>query len=160
MRHRLVLIAFVVTAGIASGDPARAQGESVAALVQKNFAEVHGWVTKAAEMVPADKYAYRPVSTVRTFGEQVAHIADAYVYFCAHATGRDVEWSDAVEKGATDKATITQKLAAAGNACSAAYAGAGPGNAAPLLSNNTHANLHYGNIVTYMRMMGLVPPSS
>ena len=34
------------------------------------------------------------------------------------------------------------------------------GLAGPLMANITHANLHYGNVITYMRMLGLVPPSS
>lgn len=34
------------------------------------------WVTKAADMVPAEKYTYRPADTVRTFGQLIGHIAD------------------------------------------------------------------------------------
>jgi hypothetical protein len=45
--------------------------------------EVSGWVTKAADLAPADKYSYRPAPTVRTFGQQLAHIADSYNYYCA-----------------------------------------------------------------------------
>jgi hypothetical protein len=70
-----------------------------------------------------------------------------------------VEWADAVAKGKTDKTTIVAALKASTAACEAAHNGAGAG--LPLLLQNFgHANLHYGNVVTYMRMMGLVPPSS
>ena len=62
--------------------------------MRNGFNEVNGWVTKAAEMVPADKYNYRPVDTVRTFGQLIAHITDSYNYFCAHGVGNKVEWSD------------------------------------------------------------------
>jgi hypothetical protein len=48
-----------------------AQAE-IATDVRKGFEEVNDWVTKAADMVPADKYSYRPVDTVRTFGELIA----------------------------------------------------------------------------------------
>lgn len=50
------------------------------AATRKGFADVSGWVTKAAELVPADKYNYKPVQTVRTFGQLVAHVVDSYAY--------------------------------------------------------------------------------
>jgi uncharacterized damage-inducible protein DinB len=108
-------------------------------------------------LVPADKYTYRPVGTVRTFGQQVGHIVDSYQYYCGRAAGRNVQWSDAVEKGATDRGTLTQKIRMAIDICNGAYA---EGQFGPLLENVAHTNLHYGNMVTYLRMMGLTPPSS
>ena len=125
----------------------------------QGFTEVHAAVSKSADMVPADKYTYRPVATVRTFGELVAHVADSYVWYCTRASGRNVEWSDAIEKGKTDKATITQKLRESQAVCTAAYGNASS-QVAALMNNLTHTNLHYGNIITYLRMLGLVPPTS
>jgi hypothetical protein len=69
-----------------------------------------------------------------------------------------VEWSDAIEKGRTDKATLVQTLRQATEACNAAYAGGGQVRA--LIDNIGHTNLHYGNLITYLRMLGLTPPSS
>ena len=122
------------------------------------FTEVSGWVTKAADLVPADKYSYRPVASVRTFGQLIAHIADGYNYYCATASGRKVQWSDAIEKGPTDKAALVQKLKQSTDACNAAYVATS--QSGQLVGNIAHANLHYGNIITYMRMLELVPPSS
>jgi len=123
------------------------------------FNEVNEWVTKAAEMVPADKYNYRPVDTVRTFGQLIAHVTDSYNYFCAHGVGNKVEWTTPIEKGATDKDTLLPKLKEAVGKCNAAYS-SGNGQFRPLFTNVGHTSLHYGNIITYMRMMGLKPPSS
>jgi uncharacterized damage-inducible protein DinB len=151
----------VVVIWMASLAPAFAEQSAATAgpdpAVRSSFDDVSSWVLKAAEAVPADKYAYRPVATVRTFGQLVAHVADGYTYFCAMAGGKKVEWSDAIEKGAADKAAIVARLKQAGSACAASYAS---GQARPLIENVAHTNLHYGNIVTYMRMLGLVPPSS
>jgi uncharacterized damage-inducible protein DinB len=127
--------------------------------LRNGFNEVNDWVTKAADMVPADKYSYRPVDTVRTFGQLIAHITDSYNYFCARGAGNKVEWSDAVEKGATDKDALLPKLKEAVGRCNAAYS-SGTAQQRPLFINIGHTNLHYGNIITYMRMMGLKPPSS
>ncbi len=45
-------------------------------------------MTKSAEMVPAEKYNYKPVDTVRTFGQLIAHITDSYNFFCARGGGQ------------------------------------------------------------------------
>ena len=134
-----------------------AGGMSTDEALQKSFAQVSGYIAKSAEMIPADKYTYQPVKTVRTVGQLIGHIADGYNYFCAVAAGKKVEWSDAVEKGNTDKATVVSKLKQAADACTAAHTG---GAHPPLIQNLGHTNLHYGNLITYMRMLGLVPPSS
>ncbi len=130
-----------------------------ATVLRKGFTEVSGWVTQAAEMVPDDKYNYRPVDSVRTFGQLVAHITDSYNYFCARGSGNNVEWADPIEKGNTDKATLIPKLKQAVDRCHEVYNGSN-GRVGPLLNNVGHTSLHYGNIITYMRMLGLKPPSS
>ena len=127
--------------------------------VRNGFNEVNDWVMKAADMVPADKYSYRPVDSVRTFGQLIAHITDSYNYFCAHGVGNKVEWVTPIEKGATDKDTLLPKLKEAVGKCNAAYS-SGNAQLRPLFTNIGHTSLHYGNIITYMRMMGLKPPSS
>jgi uncharacterized damage-inducible protein DinB len=133
------------------------QGISTEEALQKSFAEVHGHIVKAAETIPPDKYTYQPAKSVRTVGQLLGHIADGYDYFCGRAQRRAVEWSDATANGPTDKAAIAAALKKAGAGCSTAYAGGG----VPLLIQNlNHTNQHYGNIVTYMRMLGLTPPSS
>lgn len=138
--------------------PPTSATDTVSMAIKSGFAQVSGWITRAAEMVPAEKYSYRPVATVRTYGEVVAHVVDGYAYYCGRGAGNNAQWSDATAKGKVDKATLAAKLKAATDACTAAYAN--PKMLPPLLENIAHANLHYGNIVTYMRMLGLVPPSS
>lgn len=123
------------------------------------FVEVSGWLTKSAELIPADKYTYKPIGTVRSIGEMLAHTADGMHWYCGMATGRKVEWSDAVEKGRTDKVTVIAALKKAIDECGSVYESAGS-RIDHLFSGVAHANLHYGNLVTYMRMLGLTPPSS
>jgi uncharacterized damage-inducible protein DinB len=157
MRRRILM----VLAGSLAAGTAAAQAPAandMAAALRQGFDEVNGWITRAADMVPADKYGYRPTDGVRTFGQLIAHVADGQNYYCARAAGRPVEWSDAVEQGGQDKATVVQKLKESTVACAAAHARAG--TAPPLVANIAHDNLHYGNIITYMRMLGLTPPSS
>jgi hypothetical protein len=150
---------FMVTRrGVSPGSPAPPQGANDAALaLQKGFEELSGWITKSAEMVPANRYTYQPVKTVRTYGQLIGHIADSHNYFCGRAAGKNVQWSDDIANGPTDKATLLSKLKQSIDACAAVYRN---GQAPPLVANLGHSSLHYGNIVTYLRMLGLTPPSS
>ena len=133
--------------------------DDVKAGLRNGFNEIHSAVSKSVDLVPADKFTYKPVATVRSFGELAAHVADSYVWYCTRASGRNVEWSDAIEKGKTDKATVTQKLRESLAICTAAYAN-NSSRLEGLMGNVLHTNLHYGNMITYLRMMGLVPPTS
>jgi hypothetical protein len=128
-------------------------------IARKGFQEVSEWITKSAEMVPAEKYDYKPVDTVRSFGQIIGHVTDSLNYFCAHGAGNKVKWADPAEKGTIDKATLLPKLKEAVDKCNTVYA-SDNNQIEPLLENIAHTNLHYGNLITYLRMMGMKPPSS
>ena len=151
MIPRIILLVLLLSVSVAAQTP---NDE-----VKKGFTEVNDWVVKAAEMVPADKYNFKPTETVRSFGQLVAHITDSYNYFCANAVGNKVKWSTPVEEGSTDKDSLIPKLKEAVGRCTAAY-DAKNSQFGPLFANVGHTSLHYGNIITYMRIMGLKPPSS
>lgn len=159
LRILLILCCLLLSASMGFAQTTPEKTPDTSAELRNGFNEVNEWVTKAAEMVPADKYSYRPADTVRTFGQLIGHITDSYNFFCARGAGNKVEWADPVEKGATDKDTLLPKLKEAVGKCNAAY-GSGTGQFRPLFTNVGHTSLHYGNIITYMRMMGLKPPSS
>jgi uncharacterized damage-inducible protein DinB len=167
MKIRIVLFvccALLVAASMVTKAPRTVTAQEpdkakTALVMRKGFAEVSEWVTKSAEMVPDDKYNYKPVDSVRTFGQFIGHITDSYNFFCARGGGNKVEWADPAEKGKTDKATLVPKLKEALDKCNTVYA-TDNGEVAPLLNNIAHTNLHYGNVITYLRMMGMKPPSS
>lgn len=130
-------------------------------------------VLKSAEEMPEDQYSFKPAATVRTFGQLVGHVADAQYEFCAPIVG-DGKQSPGVEKSKTSKADLIQALKDAFAYCDQAYSGMSDahasetikffGHEAPKLGilnfNVTHNMEHYGNMVTYLRIKGLVPPSS
>ena len=159
LRILLILCCLVAPAATSFAQSTPEKTPDVSTDMRNGFNEVNEWVTKAAEMVPAEKYSYRPVDTVRTFGQLIGHITDSYNFFCARGAGNKVEYSDATEKGATDKDTLLPKLKEAVGRCNAAYSSANP-QLRPLSNNVSHTSLHYGNIITYLRMMGMKPPSS
>lgn len=124
-----------------------------------SFNATSDFIVKSAEMVPDDRYTYRPTPAVRTFLQLIAHIADGNNYYCANAGGRSVEWSDPLEKSVTTKAQAIDALRKSVSGCQAVY-GAASSRVSPLIDNLTHDNQHYGNIVVYLRLMGFTPPSS
>lgn len=150
--------AMLLMLGCLTPGAAIAQNGDPGSAVRKNWDLVAKWVSASADLVPADKYSYRPAATVRTFAQLIGHIADSHNYYCAVASGQKREWSDPVEKGAQDRATLVAKLKQSIEACNKVYTTAAQSE--PLIDNVAHSSLHYGNVITYLRMMGLTPPSS
>ena len=134
-------------------------------------------LTRSAEQMPEADYSFRPVDTVRTFGQILAHVAGANYVFCSAAKGEKSPHAEAAfEKTATTRAQIIKALNDSIAYCDTAYAalddkrageivelpfGTGKGaRALPLIQNTGHLQEHYGNLVTYFRVKGMVPPSS
>jgi hypothetical protein len=158
MRFTMLFSILVLTAAAARAGAQQAFTPAAAAAF--GFKEVSGWLIASAELVPADRYTYKPVATVRSFGELMAHAADGMHWYCGSALApKDTEWSDAIAKGRTDKATVVAALQKAIAACHTAHASPAA-RIERLLGNIAHANLHYGNAIVYLRMLGLKPPST
>jgi hypothetical protein len=128
-------------------------------------------VTRAATGVPDSLYDYRPTPDVRTFGELISHVASSQDGYCLIALGGKPPEESASGMGAKGKAGIVAALAASNDVCVRAYAqtdeataGSANGTAQSrlrmLYENAMHDSEHYGNIVTYMRLNHMVPPSS
>jgi len=152
---------------------APAASDAGVAGLREQWRQVTAFVTAAAEQLPEADYAYKPVATVRSFGQLFGHVAGAQYMMCAAALGEPARAEDAVEKAATTKAALVQALKESTAYCARAYAQPAAATAAMvelfgdrqsraqvLALNAVHNGEHYGNIVTYMRMKGLVPPSS
>ena len=136
------------------------------------YESVKAYVLKAAEDMPQAKYGYKPVDGVRTFGQLVGHVADAQQMICALALG-EAPPTTSVERTASTKEALVAGLRASIATCDRAYAQADAAAMQPvtlfgqattrlgaLAMNAAHSYEHYGNLVTYLRMNGMVPPSS
>jgi len=131
-----------------------------------------GYVMRAAEQIPESEYGFHPTEQVRTIGQLVAHVAGAQHMFCAAALGEAPPAEDAVPQTGT-KAQLVQALRESMEHCERAYTqvdadamgtvtlfGQQMTRLQVLNLNAAHDGEHYGNLVTYMRMRGMVPPSS
>jgi uncharacterized damage-inducible protein DinB len=156
-----------------AASPLVAQGSSPVAASRMLWEDVTNYLLQSATDMPEAKYSYKPTPSVRSFGELIGHVAGAQNMFCALALGEQPPAEDAVEKAATTKDALVQALKASNENCRRAYGqsdadatrmvnvfGRQQSRLFVLMMNATHDNEHYGNIVTYMRMNGMVPPSS
>ena len=134
-------------------------------------------IKASAELMPEEHYAFKPTPDVRSFGEILAHVAGASYMLCAAAKGEKSPFGEAsFEQTAKTKAQIVKATNDAITYCDGAFAALTDANAGaqvtspfgggqvpranPLISQIGHDNEHYGNLVTYFRLKGLVPPSS
>ncbi len=131
-------------------------------------------LTKAAEKMPEESYSFKATDDVRSFGQIVGHVANASYMFCSAALAEKSPNAIDIEKTKTTKADLVAALKAAFAYCDKAYDGMTDATASEtvkfgrnqqarigvLAFNNMHDYEHYGNLVTYMRLKNIVPPSS
>ena len=168
--HRRVVVA--ITLAIAAGGMLNAQSNPLSADVKKDYQTVRDYFIRAAEKMPEAEYGFKPTPEVRSFAQQVAHVADDQYNLCAPARGETrKEAYTAIESALSKKADLVAALKQAFAYCDSAYDAltdasgsemARPGKTrfAMLNWNLWHTWEHYGNVVVYLRMKGLVPPSS
>lgn len=122
----------------------------------------------AAEQMPESDYAFRPTPEVRSFGELVAHVAEYQFIYCGGVKGEQQQ--PTFERDKHTKAELVAALRQGFAYCDPVYEGMTDAEGVQragrrtklvgLMVNVSHNNEHYGNIVTYMRIRGQVPPSS
>ncbi len=140
----------------------------------KNFYNgIKGTLTKAADEMPEADYSFKASPMERTYGAMIGHIADVQFALCGNAGGEEKK-SDA-EKTKTSKADLVAALKESFEFCDGVYNGLTDADAAKMVPlfgprkatklavlnfNIAHDNEMYGQLVVYLRIKGMVPPSS
>ena len=174
--------------GMNMGTPA-GQGAMSADLMSSSFDGflklLDSGITETAEAMPADKYDFAPsqaifkdsqktdFATVRTFGEQVRHIAQANYYFFGSKganPGFDPKTIDKMKTKEESVAALKKSfefahaqvalMTAANAADPTATMGRKSTRAASIAFGMAHMNDHYGQLCEYLRMNGIIPPPS
>ncbi|MEO7156120.1 MAG: DinB family protein [Vicinamibacterales bacterium] len=179
MRHGLICAAAIVTMALPCGALAQpaATANPVTQALRNAWNEAKTNFRRSADVMPEAKYGFTPVAGVRSFGAILAHVAGASYEFCAAAKGEKPPHAEAeFEQSAKTKADIVAALdgaiaycddiykglddAKAAQSTAGAFGGPPGARAGNLIGNTSHFQEHYGNLVTYLRINGLVPPSS
>jgi uncharacterized damage-inducible protein DinB len=125
-------------------------------------------ILKSADAMPESKYSYRPTKEVRSFAEILIHVADISYILCSNVKGEATPGT-AAAKGS--KAEIKAYLKGSFDYCDGVYSGftdahlndpadfwgAKTNKMFILTQVGNHDALHYGNLVTYLRINGLEP---
>jgi len=163
------LFVFLLAAGAVSAQSSNPLSDDL----RHGYQEIKTYIVRSAEKMPAEDYSFRPAPRVRTFGELVGHVAqEQYLFFCGPVRG-DNKTVD-IEKTKTTKADLVAAIKDSFAYCDAAYdsmtdaallqivnnGGSHNTKSRLLWMNIAHDELHYGNMVTYLRMKGIVPPST
>jgi len=174
---RLVLSSAAVLTLVATSSfaqaPAGAAGNPMSAASKMMFQMVTNYLTRTAEKVDEALYSFKPTPEVRSFGQLIGHVAEDHYVFCSAALGEKPP-VEGIEKSKTTKAELVKALADSVAYCGKAYSAMTDASGAEVLSffgqkmprlsildfNVAHDYEHYGNLVTYMRLKGIVPPSS
>jgi uncharacterized damage-inducible protein DinB len=175
---RTLLICLLATTAFAQENPPKAAAvpapdNPLSAWTKVANGRVKDILLRSAEKVPEENYNFKPTDAVRSFGQIVGHVADAQYMFCSIALG-EKNPAPNIERNKTSKADLIAALKDAFAYCDKAYDGMTDASAtqmvklfgrdtpklAVLTVNNMHNMEHYGNLVTYMRLKNIVPPSS
>jgi uncharacterized damage-inducible protein DinB len=141
--------------------------------------------TGAAKAMPAEKYSFAPLppvfastqktdfKTVKTFAQEVTHVAEANYYYASMVGGLKMPPESEMKamQALTDKDQILAALAKSFEYSHEAFATLTEKNAFESVHETaTRASLagglvahgfdHYGQMVEYLRMNGIIPPAS
>lgn len=153
---------------------AQTERGSVETLIEEakaDYARQKQFILAAADAMPETGYGFKATPDVRTFGELIMHVAQTQDAACAIIAGQAPGQPSAP---ATSKAAIVARLKSSFDRCDAANATVNPSNAFDILGkgflhgtrvgiiekNLAHDNEMYGTMSVYLRLKGIVPPSS
>jgi uncharacterized damage-inducible protein DinB len=171
------LVLLIQSSSVIAQTPPAGGANPVTQSLRQNWEGAKLNIKESADLMPEANYSFKPVDSVRTFGQILAHVAGANFVFCSAAKGeKSPRAEDEFEKTATTRAQIIKAVADSHAYCDSVFASMDdkkigdtiemPFNmgksarARALVMNIGHVNEHYGNLVTYFRLKGIVPPSS
>jgi uncharacterized damage-inducible protein DinB len=174
MKMYSVMVPVIVLLG-ALAAPAAAQTptDPLSAALKRQWDGIALNLKESAEMMPAEKYSFKPSPDVKSFAGEMGHAANTHYFFCARIKGEPNPNKVDYEKE-TNKDALVKAVIASNEYCSAAINAAndktlmemlGQGaqmqpRAAVLAAHIAHSNETYGTVVPYLRMSGVVPPST
>jgi len=149
------------------------QAQTEAQILKGAYNGIKNNLTKAAEKMPEEQYSFKASPDIRTFGELIAHVADVQARICSAAAGSEAPASPA---GKTAKADLVAALAKSYEVCDGVFNSLTDADASKTMSMGrggarsefgtlwqfiiAHSNEEYGYLAVYMRLKGIVPPSS
>ena len=164
----------MLCATLASAQTPAAPTPGYTTILRNSWNSVKRYVASSAEKMPDESYGFKPTPEVRSFGELLGHLANEHYLLCSPLKSEKNPMAEVDFEKKTAKADLVKAINDSIAYCDAAYVALKdePKMVMPfsetqkdtpfrvMLLNVTHDNEHYGNMITYLRMKGIVPPSS
>ncbi len=175
------LLGFLLAVPLAAQTNQQAPPKDLSAWLRNSYASNRKFIARTADKMPEALYGMRPGAQpeVRTFGQLIGHLANFNYRWCSDAKGEKNPMEESDFEKLTAKGDLVNALYGALTYCAGAYAMLTDANSmdmvqgtrddgakvpvlriSRLIVNFAHNNEHYGNLVTYMRIKSIVPPSS
>ena len=176
-----VLLGFFLALPAGAQTNQQPAAKDLSAWLRNSYASNRKFLARTAEKMPQEFYGMRPGAQpeVRTFAQMIGHLANYNYRWCSDAKGEKNPGEETDFEKVTAKAELVKALSSALTYCDGAYAALTDANSmdmvqgtrddgtkvpvlriSRLILNLAHDNEHYGNLVTYMRIKSIVPPSS
>jgi uncharacterized damage-inducible protein DinB len=177
LRSLLIWVLAPAAAALAQDNPPTAAvaspGNPLSEHSRLVYRGVKAVLLRSAEKMPEENYNFKPADSVRSFGQIVGHAADSQYTFCSGVLGEQRP-ALKIEQTKSSKADLIAALKDAFAYCDKAYDGVTDASATEMVklmgrdsprlgaltTNSLHTVEHYGNLVTYLRMKNIVPPTS
>jgi uncharacterized damage-inducible protein DinB len=172
MKRSMLAVALVCLA--TAGPRAQTTSPFIAELKRYYYEAVKRNLSTMVEKMPEEHFAFKPVPEIRSFGEAVAHVADAQARNCNLVSGTGSKTLDADKK--RTKAELLAALKESFAICDATFAALTDAQAnemvkmgqsgfqltklSLLVSMISHSNEQHGYMAVYLRLKGIVPPST
>ena len=174
MKQTITLALIISSTALLSAQPPQPAADSgYTAAVRTRWNAIKRNISGSAQAMPDAGFAFKPTPEVRSFGELLGHLANEHYMLCSQIKGEKNPHESVDFEKKTTKAEFVKDINDSIAYCDAAYAAVkdDPQTVAPIapnrdtpfssmLLNVTHDSEHYGNLVTYLRLKGVVPPSS
>jgi hypothetical protein len=139
--------------------------------LKQMYTGVKNNLTRMADKMPEEHYSFKATPEIRSFGELVAHVADSQARTCSAVNGEPKNLNAASK---TSKADLVAALKQSFEMCDAAVNALTDSTATQMIKTGrgersklgalaqtvSHSNEEYGYMAVYLRLKGIVPPSS
>lgn len=177
MKRFVCLVAadcLAVAVALAVAQPMGPTKTTLTAGLQRGYENIKRNLTQAAEKMPEADYGFQPKPEIRTYGQLFGHVANAQFNACSAVKGEPNPNQGNDNEKKTTKAEFVKALADSFASCDGAFASLTDENALQFVKQGqnevaralvlgnlvTHGNEMYGTAAVYMRLKGLVPPST
>jgi len=165
-------VLYLAAAALACGTLQAQDAKALVAQTKAAYTQIKNNLTKAADKMSEADYTFQPAKEIRTFGALIGHIAEAQMRTCSALNGA-AKSAGAADK--TAKADLVAALKASYDECDKAFDALSDTNYLDAVGNGKmqstrlgmlyrfiigHGNEEYGYLAVYMRLKGVVPPSS